>query len=89
MTVPYISMGAGAPHPHFLERESAMSYIVTVTMNGTKWPLRGTNWAYDMSRALYYPTREEAQAALDRARKFMKPAVYRAAVIEEVTRPAQ
>jgi hypothetical protein len=57
-------------------------FIVTVVNNGAKWPLRGTTWAFDMSRAQTFPTREAAQAGLEKARKFMKPAIYRRAVIE-------
>jgi hypothetical protein len=59
-------------------------YIVTVKMNGSEWPLRGTNWAYDMSRAQTFETRDAALAALNKAKKFMKAAVYKAAVIKEI-----
>lgn len=61
-----------------------MAFIVTVIHNGEKWPLHGTAFAYSMDRAQKYDTREEAQAALDRAKKFMHSAVYRKAKIEEV-----
>jgi hypothetical protein len=61
-----------------------MTYIVTVNVNGTTWPLRGTNWAYSMDRAQVFASREEAQAGLDRAKKFMKATVYKKAVIVEV-----
>ena len=57
-------------------------FIVTVTNNGIKWPLRGTVWAFDMSRAQIFPTREAAQAALVKAKPFMKAAIYKRAVIE-------
>lgn len=59
-------------------------FIVTVEHNGDRWPLRGTVWAFDMSRAQEFPTREAAQAALDKARKFMKASIYKKAVISEV-----
>lgn len=59
-------------------------FIVTLTHNGQKFPLRATVWAMSMERAQQYATREEAQAALDRAKKFMKAAQYKAAKIEEV-----
>lgn len=59
-------------------------FIVTVTHNGNKVPLRGTVWAFDMDRATKYETREAAQAALDKARKFMRASIYKKAVIEEV-----
>lgn len=61
-----------------------MSYIVTVNHNGEKWPLRGSVWAYSMDRAQHFETREAAQAALQKARTFMKVAIYKKAVIEEV-----
>lgn len=62
-----------------------MAFIVTVKNRaGEKVPLRGTVWAFSMDRATRHETREAAQAALDMAKKFMKVATYRAAVIEEV-----
>jgi len=60
-----------------------MSYIVTLVHNGIKVPLRGTVWAFDMSRAQLFPTREAAQAALNKARPFMKAATFKRAQIEE------
>ena len=60
-------------------------FVVTVTNNGIKWPLRGTNWAYSMDRAQQFETHAAAQAALEKARKFMKPAIYKRAVIEAYT----
>jgi hypothetical protein len=61
-----------------------MAFIVTTTTNGTEWPLRGTTWAYSMDRAQKFATRDEAQAALDKAKKFMRAAAYRNAVIKEI-----
>jgi hypothetical protein len=61
-----------------------IKYIVTVEHNGEKWPLRGTVWAFSMERAQKFDTRAEAQTMLDRAKKFMKPALYRKALIEEI-----
>jgi hypothetical protein len=67
------------------EREITMSkFIVTVAHNGETWPLRGTIWAFSMDRAQKFDTREAAQAALDKAKKFMKAALYRKAQIVEV-----
>ena len=57
-------------------------FIVTVTHNGNKVPLRGSVWAFHMDRAQKFETPEAAQAALDKAKKFMKAAIYRKAVIE-------
>jgi hypothetical protein len=59
-------------------------FIVTVTHNGNTVPLRGTIWAYDMERAQQFATREEAQAALEKAKKFMKVSIFKKAVIREL-----
>lgn len=48
------------------------------------WYLKGTTWTSDPDRASKFNSRDEAQAALDRAKKFMRPAAYKAARIEEV-----
>jgi hypothetical protein len=61
-----------------------MSYIVTLTHNGNRVPLRGTVWAYSMERAQIFATHEDAAAALEKARKFMKAAFFKKARIEEV-----
>lgn len=61
-----------------------MSFIVTVNHNGETWPLRGPVWAFSMDRAQRFSTREEAQAALDKAKKFMKVAIYKKARIEQI-----
>jgi hypothetical protein len=61
-----------------------MAFIVTVEHNGTKWPLKGTVWAFDMSRATRHETREAAQEALVKAKPFMTAKIYKRAVIEEV-----
>ena len=62
-----------------------MTFVVT-TKNGAgeKFPLRGTIWSFSMDYAQHFPSREAAQAALEKARKFISRATYRAAVIEEV-----
>ena len=59
-------------------------FIVTVVHNGNKVPLRGTIWAFTMDRAQQFETREAAQAALDKAKKFMKASIYKKAQIEEI-----
>lgn len=61
-----------------------MAYIVTVVHNGNEVPLRGTVWAFSMDRAQQFATREEAQAALDKAKMFMKAAIYKKATIKEI-----
>lgn len=60
-------------------------FIVTVeTPAGTSY-LRSTIWTFAgrRERAEEYPTREAAQAALDKAKKFMAASIYRAARIVE------
>ncbi len=61
-----------------------MAYIVTLMHAGQKWPLRGTVWAFSMERAQKFESIAEAQAALDKAKPFMKARQYKAAHIEEV-----
>jgi hypothetical protein len=60
-------------------------FIVVVSHNGTTWPLRGTTWAYSMDRAQKFDSRESAAAALEKAKKFMKPSLAKKAEIREVT----
>jgi hypothetical protein len=64
-------------------RERKM-FIVTVTHNGQKWPLRGTIIAFDMERAQKFATREAAQMAIEKARKFHKASVMKTAKIEAI-----
>ena len=59
-------------------------FIVTVNNSGLLFFLRGTVWAYSAERATAYASRAEAQAALEKARKFMKAAIYKRAQIAEV-----
>jgi hypothetical protein len=61
----------------------AKTYIVTVEHNGETWPLRGTIWEASMDRAQHFPSAEAAQAALGKAKKFMRPALRRKARIVE------
>ena len=58
-------------------------FIVTVEHNGEVWPLRGTVWAFSMDRAQVFATREAAEAALLKAKTFMKAALFRKARIIE------
>lgn len=64
--------------------EAGKTFVVTVTHNGNRVPLRGTVWAFSMDRAQHFATREAAQAQLDKARQFMKATIYKKAVIEEL-----
>lgn len=61
-----------------------MSYIVTVNHNNNTVPLRGTVWAFSMDRAQQFATREDAQTALEKAKKFMKASIYKKAVIQQL-----
>jgi hypothetical protein len=60
-------------------------FIVTVLYNGEKWPLKGTVWAFSMERAQKFDSRDDAQKALQKAKPFMKAAIFKKAVIEEVS----
>jgi hypothetical protein len=71
------------PAPTGTTEMNAKTYIVTVENNGETWPLRGTIWAFSMERAQHFASEAAAQAALDKAKKFMKPALYRKARIVE------
>ena len=61
-----------------------MCIVTTKNAVGEKVPLKGTVWTFSMDRAEKFNTREDAQAALDKAKKFMKASVYKSAIIEEI-----
>lgn len=56
-------------------------FIVEFENNGQLYWLGGTVWRFAKERATLHDTREQAQAALDKAKKFMAAKVYRAARI--------
>jgi hypothetical protein len=60
-------------------------FVVTYYSNGRRQGLKGTVWALSFERATQHETRDAAQAALTRAKPFMKARVYKAALIEELT----
>jgi hypothetical protein len=64
-----------------------MAYIVIVNHNGETWPLRGTVWAFSMERAQKFANRELAQLQLEKAKPFMKSAIYKKAQIVEEVQP--
>lgn len=57
-------------------------FYVRVHNGGVLWFLRSTTWTSEFNRRSTFDTTEQARAALDHARKFMKAAVYKAAVID-------
>lgn len=57
-------------------------HIVTLIHLGNKFYLRNTIWSAHIDRATIYTSAQAAQDALDRAKKFMKAAQYKAAKIE-------
>ena len=63
-------------------------FLVQVENQGNKFWLGGTVWRFSVERATLYDTTEAAQAALDKARKFMVAKIYRAAVILPVEQEA-
>lgn len=56
-------------------------FIVTLTNLNTPFWLRGTTWAYSLDRADKFATAELAQAALDKAKMFMKARIFKAAKV--------
>ncbi len=58
-----------------------MFHVSLKHLGNTFW-LRNTVWTADATRATLFNTAEEAQAGLDKAKKFMKAAQYKAAKIE-------
>lgn len=62
----------------------ADQYQVHVEMNGSVWPLRGTTWAFSMERAQSWTSAEDARKALEKAKPFMKAAVYKKARIVKI-----
>ena len=58
-------------------------FVVTVENKGMRFWLRGTTWAFSEGRANVFDTREDAEAAAKKARKFMAPSIARAYRIEE------
>lgn len=63
-----------------------MTYFIVTTKNGAgeDVPLRGTVWTFSMDRATRYATRELAQAALDKAKQFMKAKTYKSSIIRQM-----
>jgi len=62
-----------------------MTYIVTTPANDGSIPyfLKGTIWTSFKDTARRFDTVEEAQAALDRAKKFNAKAARKAKIIED------
>ena len=58
-------------------------FIIQVNHNGNTYWLRRTVWSSSADRATQYASREAAQAALDKAKPFMKANAYKAALIVE------
>lgn len=56
-------------------------FIVEVDNAGSTFWLGGTVWRFAKERATLHDTRESAQAALDKAKKFMAAKIYRSARI--------
>lgn len=57
-------------------------FIVETTSSGIPYFLRGTTWTCEPTRASTFDDQAAARAALDKARKFTKPAIYKAAEIK-------
>jgi len=59
-------------------------FVVVTDITGPLYYLRGTVWTSELIRATQHDTREQAQDALDNARRFMKGKTYKAARIIEL-----
>lgn len=59
-------------------------FIVTLENHGQPFYLRGTTWAFSPERAQQFATEAEARAQLEKARKFMKAAMFKRALVEAV-----
>jgi hypothetical protein len=59
-------------------------FVVTYLSGATDFWLRSTVWTSARERATEFETREAAQAALDKAKQFMKASVYKQSRIVEV-----
>lgn len=59
-------------------------FHVTVINQGLTFWLRGTTWAFEAERGNTFETIEEAQAAIEKARKFMAPKIKKAVKIVPV-----
>lgn len=60
-----------------------MNYIVTLNHLGNKFFLRSTIWTADVDRAQKFDTKEAAAEQLNKAKKFMKAAQFKAARVVE------
>ena len=58
-------------------------FIIKLDYQGSTFYLRSTVWTAEQDRATRFDSPELAQAQLDRAKKFMKTANYKAAKITE------
>lgn len=58
-------------------------FIVTLTNEDNKFWLHGTTWAFKADGSDRFLTIEDAEKALEQAKKFTKPAVHKKAIIEE------
>jgi hypothetical protein len=59
-------------------------FIVDTGDRSAPWFLRGTTWSRDPERAQKFATYDDARAALEKAKKFMKPATFHAARVVEI-----
>jgi hypothetical protein len=59
--------------------------LVTVNNKDTKFYLRGTTWVFAIERANRFSSIEDAKVAIEKARKFMPPSVFKKISFEEAT----
>lgn len=75
---------AGQDNVIVVNQPEKSMYMITVTNLGTQFWLGGTVWRFSPDRANRFHTEEDAKKALQRAKKFMTPSVYKAATIIKV-----
>jgi hypothetical protein len=59
-------------------------YVVELHNNGTDYFLKGTTWAFNITRANLFESFEEAFKGLHKAKQFTAPKVFKLARIVEV-----
>ncbi len=66
------------------ETTQPAAFIVSLTNSQQDWFLRGTTWAGSKDRAQRFATRDDARAALAKAKPFTRPALFKLARIDAV-----
>jgi hypothetical protein len=79
----YIDFLSGQRRMVSVNNEGGKQMIVTCENDGVKFFLRGTTWAFSRERANEFPTREDAEKAITKAKPFMHKKILSTVKIEE------